>query len=145
MIQGLLAVVVGIVVNALMYSFSCRFGNTNVLQVVAVIYWLCTLTVGKGTSSLAGMGLLMAALSPFALYKFCAPDSPEAQAGMAIGLWGGIRALLIAVTITIISEFLHVPGLFTKLSRDSLDEAFNAMEDAFKNMWGGDDPKAAST
>jgi len=135
MIQGLLAVVVGIVVNALMYSFSCRFGNTSVLQVVAVVYWLCTLTVGKGSSSLAGMGLLMAALSPFALYKFCVSDSPEAQAGMAIGLWGGIRALLIAVVITVTAEFLHVPGLFTRLSREHLNEAFEAMQVAFKNVF----------
>jgi hypothetical protein len=103
--------------------------------VVAVIYWLTTLTVGKGTSSLAGMGLLMAALSPFALYKFCAPDTPEAQAGMAIGLWGGIRALLIAVVITIIMEFLHVPGLFTRLSREHLDQAFEALEKSFKNVF----------
>jgi len=143
MIQGLLAVVVGIVVNALMYSFSCRFGNTSVLQVVAVIYWLCTLTVGKGSSSLAGMGLLMAALSPFALYKFCTPDTPEAQAGMAIGLWGGIRALLIAVVITVISEFAHVPGLFTKLSRDSLQEGFEAMKTALKAVFPEGSAKGA--
>jgi len=81
------------------------------------------------------MGLPMAALSPFALYKFCAPDTPEAQAGMAIGLWGGIRALLIAVVITVVAEFLHVPGLFTKLSREHLDQAFEAMQDAFKNVF----------
>jgi hypothetical protein len=144
MIQGLLAVIVGVVVNALMYSFSCRFGNTSVLQVVAVVYWLATLTVGKGTSSLAGMGLLMAALSPFALYKFCTPDTPEAQAGMAIGLWGGIRALLIAVVITIIMEFLHVPGLFTKLSRDSMQEAFVALQKSFKNVFPEGSSKGAS-
>merc|ERR1719265_1947981 len=143
MIQGLLAVVVGIVINALMYSFSCRFGNTSVLQVVAVVYWLCSLTVGKGTSSLAGMGLLMAALSPFALYKFCAPDSPEAQAGMAIGLWGGIRALLIAVVITVVAEFLHVPGLFTRLSREHLDQGFQAMQVAFKNVFPENSAKEA--
>jgi hypothetical protein len=81
------------------------------------------------------MGLLMAALSPFALYKFCAPDSPEAQAGMAIGLWGGIRALLIAVVITVFAEFLHVPGLFTRLSREHLNEGFQAMQVAFKNVF----------
>jgi hypothetical protein len=143
MIQGLLAVVVGIVVNALMYSFSCRFGNTSVLQVVAVIYWLCTLTVGKGSSSLAGMGLLMAALSPFALYKFCTPDTPEAQAGMAIGLWGGIRALLIAVVITVIMEFLHVPGLFTKLSRDALQAGFEELQKAFKSVFPEGSAKGA--
>jgi len=143
MIQGLLAVVVGIVVNALMYSFSCKFGNTSVLQVVAVIYWLTTLTIGKGSSSLAGMGLLMAALSPFALFKFCAPDTPEAQAGMAIGLWGGIRALLIAVVITVVMEFLHVPGLFSKLSRDSLQAAFAALQTAFTKVFPEGSAKGA--
>jgi len=143
MIQGLLAVVVGIVVNALMYSFSCRFGNTSVLQVVAVIYWLCTLTVGKGSSSLAGMGLLMAALSPFALYKFCGPQDPAAQAGMAIGLWGGIRALLIAVVITVMAEFAHVPGLFTRLSRDALQAGFEELQIAFKNVFPEGSAKGA--
>jgi hypothetical protein len=55
MIQGLLAVVVGIVTNALMYSFSCKFGNTQVLMVVAIFYWLATITVGKGSSSLPAL------------------------------------------------------------------------------------------
>jgi len=141
MIQGLLAVVVGIVANALMYSFSCKFGNTKVLMVVAFFYWLATLTVGKGSSSLCGLGLLMGALAPFALFKFCLPDTPEAQAGMAIGLWGGIRALLIAVVITVIMEFVHVPGMFTRLSRDSLDKAFVAMEKAFTNVWNAKEAK----
>jgi len=135
MIQGLLAVVVGIVTNALMFSFSCRFGTTVSLMVVATFYWIATLTVAKGSSSLAGIGLLMAALSPFALFKFCMPDTPEAAAASAIGLWTGIRALLIAVVITIIMEFVHVPGLFTRLSRESLQEAFVAMQKAFKNVF----------
>jgi hypothetical protein len=138
MIQGLLAVVVGIVTNALMFSFSCKFGNTQVLMVVAVFYWLATITIAKGTSSLAGLGLLMSALSPFALFKFCAPDTPELAAANAIALWTGIRALLIAVLITLFSEILHVPGLFSRLSRDSLDEAFQAMQKAFTNVWPED-------
>jgi hypothetical protein len=143
MIQGLLSVVVGIVMNALMFSFSCRFGNTQVLLVVSLFYWLATITVGKGSSSLAGMGLLMAALSPFALYKFCVTETPETAAANAVGLWTGIRALLLAVMITITAEFLHVPGLFTNLSRECLDEAFEAMKDAFTNVWGGDRPREA--
>jgi hypothetical protein len=135
MIQGLLAVVVGIVSNALMFSFSCRFGNTTSLMCVAVVYWFGTLTVGKGSSSLAGIGLLMAALSPFALYKFCIPDTPAAAAASAVGLWGGIRALLIAVVITVVMEFAHVPGLFTRLARNSLNDAFLAMQKAFGSMF----------
>jgi hypothetical protein len=54
---------------------------------------------------------------------------------MAIGLWGGIRALLIAVVITVIMEFLHVPGLFTKLSREHLDQGFQALQTSFKNVF----------
>lgn len=135
MIQGLLAVVVGIVTNALMYSFSCRFGNTSVLMVVAFFYWIVTILVGKGSSSLAGIGLLMAALSPFALFKFCQPDSPELQAAQAIGLWGGIRALLIAVVITVFMEIIHIPGMFTHMARDRLNDAFEAMKVAFEKVW----------
>jgi len=86
---------------------------------------------------------LMAALSPFALYKFCTPDTPAAQAGMAIGLWGGIRALLIAVVITVISEFAHVPGLFTKLSRDSMQGGFEAMQKALKAVFPEGSAKGA--
>jgi hypothetical protein len=138
MIQGLLAVVVGIVTNALMYSFSCRFGNTTSLMVVSVFYWLATLTVAKGSSSLAPLGMLMSALSPFALFKFCMPDTPEAAAGNAIAVWSGIRALLIAVVITLIMEIVHIPGLFTQLTRNKLNEAFLAMEKAFKNVWPED-------
>jgi hypothetical protein len=89
------------------------------------------------------MGLLMAALSPFALYKFCTPDTPEAQAGMAIGLWGGIRALLIAVVITVIMEFAHVPGLFSKLSREALNQAFEALQEAFKTLFPEGKPRDA--
>jgi hypothetical protein len=77
----------------------------------------------------------MAALSPFALYKFCIPDTPEAAAASAVGLWGGIRALLIAVVITVVMEFAHVPGLFTKLARNSLNDAFLAMQKAFASMF----------
>lgn len=143
MIQGLLAVVVGIVTNALMYSFSCRFGNTSVLMVVAFFYWNATVLVGKGTSSIAGIGLLMAALSPFALFKFCEPDSPELQAAQAIGLWGGIRALLIAVVITVFMEIIHVPGLFTKMASDSMDKAFEAMKVAFKSVWAKGDRRVS--
>jgi hypothetical protein len=143
MIQGLLAVVVGIVTNALMFSFSCRFGNTRILMVVATFYWLATITVAKGSSSLAGLGLLMSALSPFALFKFCEPDTPEAAAANAIALWTGIRALLIAVVITLICEIIHVPGLFTRLTREKLNEAFEAMQVAFKNVWPEDNIEQA--
>jgi len=145
MIQGLLAVVVGIVTNALMFSFSCKFGNTRVLMVVATFYWLATITVAKGSSSLAGLGLLMSALSPFALFKFCEPDTPEAAAANAIALWTGIRALLIAVVITLICEIVHVPGLFTRLTSEKLNEAFLAMQTAFKNVWPEDDIEQAKT
>lgn len=135
MISGLLAVVVGVVANALMYSFSCRFGNTYALMTVSCFWWLSTVFVAHGGSSLAGIGLWMAALAPFAILKTCQDQSATATATAAVGLWGGIRALLIAVTITIISEVLHCPGLFTKMATEALDDAFESMQEAFKAVW----------
>jgi len=32
-------------------------------------------------------------------------------------------------------EFLHVPGLFTRLSREHLDQAFKALQTSFKNVF----------
>eukprot|EP00929_Paragymnodinium_shiwhaense_P028504 TRINITY_DN164_c3_g2_i4.p1 TRINITY_DN164_c3_g2~~TRINITY_DN164_c3_g2_i4.p1 ORF type:complete len:755 (+),score=228.60 TRINITY_DN164_c3_g2_i4:172-2265(+) len=128
MIQGLLSVVVGIVMNTLMYSFSCKYGNTASLMIISVFYWLSTIFVAYGGSSLAGIGLIMAALAPFAILKRCAALSPEAEAASAVGLWGGIRALLIAVVVTVIWEILHIPGSFTRMSRESLQTAFKELE-----------------
>jgi len=136
MIQGLLAVVVGIVANALMYSFSCKYGDTSSLMFIAFFFWLATTIIGKGTSSLSGIGLLMAALAPFALYKRCLPQTAATEAAGAIGLWGGIRALLIAVLITVVAEFVHVPGMFTALALKEMDAAFVSMKKAFVNVWG---------
>jgi hypothetical protein len=143
MIQGLLAVVVGIVANALMYSFSCKYGDTASLMFIAFFFWLATTTIGKGNSSLSGIGLLMAALAPFALYKRCLPQTAASEAAGAIGLWGGIRALLIAVLITVICEFFHVPGLFTSLAIKEMDKAFVSMKKAFKNVWADENPADA--
>eukprot|EP00929_Paragymnodinium_shiwhaense_P010922 TRINITY_DN115_c0_g1_i1.p1 TRINITY_DN115_c0_g1~~TRINITY_DN115_c0_g1_i1.p1 ORF type:complete len:846 (-),score=258.84 TRINITY_DN115_c0_g1_i1:110-2647(-) len=139
MINGLLSVVVGIVMNTLMYSFSCKYGNTTVLMVVSVFYWFSTIFVAYGGSSLAGIGLIMAALAPFAILKRCMALTPEGEAAAAVGLWGGIRALLIAVVVTVIWEILHIPGSFTRMACDSMEHAFEGVEKAFKGLFDGED------
>jgi len=140
MIQGLLSVVVGVVFNALMYSFSCRYGNTAILMTMSFFYWVATIFVAKGTSSLAGVGLMMAALAPFAIIVQCPAEITAAsEAAKAIGLWGSIRALLIAVVITVLLEIAHVPGIFTKLTCESLDEAFGGLKQAFTDVFAEKD------
>jgi hypothetical protein len=139
MISGLLAVVVGVVTNALMYSFSCKFGNTYVLMGVCSVWWTLTIFVAFGGSSLANIGLWMAALASFAVLKLCQPVSDATTAAAAVGLWGAIRALIIAVAITIIMEVIHVPGMFTRMAAESLDDAFTAMGDAFHHVWPEED------
>eukprot|EP00929_Paragymnodinium_shiwhaense_P122141 TRINITY_DN9474_c0_g1_i1.p2 TRINITY_DN9474_c0_g1~~TRINITY_DN9474_c0_g1_i1.p2 ORF type:complete len:408 (-),score=101.59 TRINITY_DN9474_c0_g1_i1:145-1368(-) len=139
MINGLLSVVVGIVMNALMYSFSCKYGNTAVLMVVSVFYWASTIFVAFGGSSLAGIGLIMAALAPFAILKQCAASTPAGEAASAVGLWGGIRALLIAVLVTVLWEVAHVPGSFTKMSSAALNDAFEAVQKAFDEVFAEND------
>merc|ERR1719310_1620907 len=128
MINGLLSVVVGIVCNALMYSFSCKYGNTTSLMIVSTFYWFSTIFVAFGGSSLAGIGLIMAALAPFAILKACAASNAAAEAASAVGLWGGIRALLIAVVVTVLWEIAHIPGWFTKMSTQALDKALEGVE-----------------
>eukprot|EP00929_Paragymnodinium_shiwhaense_P010924 TRINITY_DN115_c0_g2_i1.p1 TRINITY_DN115_c0_g2~~TRINITY_DN115_c0_g2_i1.p1 ORF type:complete len:318 (-),score=81.71 TRINITY_DN115_c0_g2_i1:136-1062(-) len=125
--------------NALMYSFSCKYGNTTALMVISVFYWLTTIFVAYGGSSLSGIGLIMAALAPFAILKRCTAMSPEGEAASAVGLWGGIRALLIAVVVTVIWEVLHIPGSFTRMASDSLKDAFTSLEAAFKAVFEGKD------
>jgi hypothetical protein len=140
MIQGLLSVVVGVVFNALMYSFSCKYGSTSVLMTLSAFYWCATIFVAKGTSSLAGVGLMMAALAPFAIIVRC-PDeiTVASETAKAVGLWGSIRALLIAVILTVLLEIAHVPGIFTKLTIDSLDEAYAGLKQAFTDVFAEKD------
>eukprot|EP00929_Paragymnodinium_shiwhaense_P059742 TRINITY_DN298_c0_g1_i1.p1 TRINITY_DN298_c0_g1~~TRINITY_DN298_c0_g1_i1.p1 ORF type:complete len:353 (+),score=122.57 TRINITY_DN298_c0_g1_i1:80-1060(+) len=139
MINGLLSVVVGIVCNALMYNFSCKYGSTQILMIVSIFYWASTIFVAQGGSSLAGIGLIMAALAPFAILKQCLNVSAEMEAASAVGLWGGIRALLIAVVVTVLWEIAHVPGSFCRMSVDSLEEGMKKLEDAFKKVFNEED------
>jgi len=136
MIQGLLSVVVGVVMNALMYSFSCKYGNTYVLMTISFFYWWVTIFIAKGGSSLAGVGLMMAALAPFAIIVKC-PDAitPEMDAARAVGLWGSIRALLIAVVLTVISEIAHIPGRFTSMTTEAVEKAFDGLAKALSNVF----------
>merc|ERR1719389_1619823 len=108
-------------------------------MVISVFYWFSTIFVAYGGSSLAGIGLIMAALAPFAILKSCQGLTPEGEAAQAVGLWGTIRALLIAVVVTVFWEIMHIPGWFTKMSTEKLDEAFHGVMDAFKDVFEGKD------
>merc|ERR1719310_776282 len=140
MIQGLLSVVVGVVFNALMYSFSCKYANTQTLMFISFFYWILTILVAKGTSSLAGVGLFMAALAPFAIVTACpAVMTPEMDNAKAVGLWGSIRALLIAVVLTVLLEVVHIPGQFTSMACEALNESFEGLKQAFTDVFAEKD------
>merc|ERR1719310_2062031 len=140
MIQGLLSVVVGVVFNALMYSFSCKYANTQTLMFISFFYWILTILVAKGTSSLAGVGLFMAALAPFAIVTACPEEvTPEIENAKAVGLWGSIRALLIAVVLTVLLEVVHIPGQFTSMAVEALDESFEGLKQAFTDVFAEKD------
>jgi len=104
-------------------------------MIVSVFYWSTTIFVAYGGSSLAGIGLIMAALAPFAILKACAASTPEAETASAVGLWGSIRALLIAVVVTVIWEIVHIPGMFTAMATESLDKAFKNLAQAFDDVF----------
>lgn len=139
MIQGLLSVVVGVVFNALMFSFSCKYGTTSSLMASAVVYWFLTLYCAKSGGSLSSIGLMMSALAPFAIVQQCTVMTPEAEAAKAMGLWGSIRALLICVVLTVAFEIVHIPGVFTDLTAKSLDNAFKGLNQAFEDVFAEKD------
>merc|ERR1719262_1705696 len=87
----LLAVVVGCVVGAVIFSYSCAtaYGMT-VLPIVTFMYLWISMFVAFGGSSFALIGLLMAALAPFTVVKNCPTGGADDAAG-AVGLWVGIR------------------------------------------------------
>jgi hypothetical protein len=139
MIQGLLSVVVGVVFNALMFSFSCKYGSTDILMAVSAVYWFATIYASKMAGDLSSIGLMMAALAPFAIVGRCAVLSPEEELVKAMGLWGSIRALLICVVITVTLEVCHVPGKFTLLTVNAVDDAFQGLTQAFADVFAEKD------
>merc|ERR1719428_420727 len=139
----LLAVVVGSVVGAVLFSYSCMggFGNA-VLPTVTFIYLFITMFIAFGGSSFAVIGLLMAALSPFSMMKPCPSGVADDTAG-AVGLWVGIRGCIIAMVIVSICELASVPGEQAKLARDGWNLAIQQIQQGFTDLWEEKHPKEA--
>merc|ERR1719310_2255635 len=95
-LNTLLAVVVGSVAGAILYSYSCFTGQGHVvLPIACCLYWVVTIHIAYSGSSFALIGVFMAALAPFAIVKEC-PEGVPSDTGGAAGLWVGIRGTIIA-------------------------------------------------
>jgi len=139
----LLAVVVGAVVGAVLFSYSCMTGTGNaVLIVVTAIYMFITMFVSYGGSSFALIGIFMAALSPFAMMKNCPGEEVDDDAAAA-GLWVGIRGCIIAMVIMAACEFASIPGEQAKLARDGWNLAMEQIKIAFADLWDETHPGEA--
>merc|ERR1719440_1456089 len=91
-LNTLLAVVVGCVVGAILYSYACFSGQgLIVLPLCSFIYWVVTIHIGYSGSSFALIGIFMAALAPFMIVKECPDPKDLSDAAAAGGLWIGIR------------------------------------------------------
>merc|ERR1719335_1699953 len=122
----LLAVVVGAVVGAVLFSYSCMTGmGTVILPLATFIYWVITIHIGYSGSSFALIGLFMAALAPFSVVKMC-PDELGSGTGGAAGLWAFIRGCIMAMTILTVCEFGSVPGQQGELAAKQFDDAMHA-------------------
>merc|ERR1719321_1337098 len=140
----LLAVVVGCVVGAIIYSYSCMGGyGFAVLPLLAFIYWVVTIHLGYCACSFSLIGLLMAALAPFTIVKECPDPSKLSDAAAAGGLWVGIRGTIIAMVIVSLCELCSVPGEQGNLASSAWNDAVKAIQQAFKDLWAGQDPKPA--
>merc|ERR1719421_2099969 len=105
-LNTLLAVVVGCVVGAVIYSYSCMAypNGPHLLIVMSILYWIVTIHIAYSGSSFALIGLFMAALAPFMLVKNCPDPNKLDPAAAATGLWVGIRGTLIAMLLVSLCE-----------------------------------------
>merc|ERR1719159_1425096 len=142
-VNGLLAVVVGCVVGAIIYSYSCEASNSAiVLPVMTAITLFSMMFVAFGGSSFASIGLLIAALSPFNMMKMC-PSGAVDETGSAVGLWIGIKGCIIALVLVSICELVSVPGEQAQLARDGWNMAMQSIQQAFADLWAQKDPRDA--
>merc|ERR1719420_798483 len=139
----LLAVVVGCVVGAVIFSYSCAtaYGMT-VLPIVTFLYLWISMFVAFGGSSFALIGLLMAALSPFSMVKKCPTGEVDDGAG-ALGLWIGIRGCIIAMVIISVFELLSIPGEQARLAYEGWDLAIKQIQQGFEDLWADKSPNEA--
>merc|ERR1719316_1154263 len=122
-LNTLLAVVVGSVVGAILYSYSCFTGmGMIILPLMVFIYWVVTIHIAYSGSSFGLIGLFMAALAPFMIVKECPDPSKVNDAAAAGGLWVGIRGTIIAMVIVSLCEILSVPGEQAQLATEALDD-----------------------
>jgi len=142
-LNTLLAVVVGAVVGAILFSYSCMTGmGTVILPLATFIYWVITIHIGYSGSSFALIGLFMAALAPFSVVKMC-PDELGSGTGGAAGLWAFIRGCIMAMTILTVCEFGSVPGQQGELAAKQFDDAMHALKEAFTELFEEQDPSVA--
>jgi len=143
-LNTLLAVVVGCVVGAIIYSYGCMFNpvpaGPQLLIILSALYWLLTIHVGYSGSSFALIGLFMAALAPFMLIANCPDPKKLDPAAAAAGLWGAIRGTIIAMIIVSMCEYGSVPGEQARLAVENIDKAFKKVEQAFEEMFNNADP-----
>jgi len=142
-LNTLLAVVVGCVVGAIVYSYSCFSGQGSIiLPVLSFVYWVGTIHIGYSGSSFALIGLLMAALAPFTMVKEC-PSGVPSDTGGAGGLWINIRGTIIAMIIVSLCEILSVPGAQGDLAFKEFDAAMQKLKESFGALWKEQDPLPA--
>merc|ERR1719428_1488942 len=142
-LNTLLAVVVGCVVGAILYSYSCFTGQGfYILPLASFLYWLVTIHIAYSGSSFALIGIFMAALAPFAIVKE-SPEGVPSDTGGAAGLWIGIRGTIIAMLIVSACEILSVPGAQGDLATAELDGAIQKLQESFSALWKEQDPMPA--
>merc|ERR1719235_2481686 len=142
-LNTLLAVVVGCVVGAILYSYSCFTGQGHlILPLASFLFWVVTIHIAYSGSSFALIGVFMAALAPFTIVKEC-PEGVPSDTGGAAGLWIGIRGTIIAMVIVSICEVLSVPGAQGELAYQEFDAAMNKLKESFAALWKEEDPLPA--
>merc|ERR1719321_1550072 len=131
------AVVLAVIVGTLVFQWTCGSGfGDYVLPFAALLLWAIGLYGYFAKSVFLLPCLVFVALTPFRWITSC--PTGDIAAG-ARGLWAGMVSFVIAIVFVCGCQYSLGVDRANNLATDSLDKAFEGLQNAFKAFWAHKD------
>merc|ERR1719316_1945248 len=131
------AVILSAVAGTLVFQWTCGSGfGDYILPFAALLLWAIGLYGYFAKSVFLLPCLVFVALTPFRWIASC--PTGDISAG-ARGLWAGMVSFVIAIVFVCGCQYLLGVDRANNLATESLDKAFEGLQNAFKAFWGHKD------
>jgi len=131
------AVILAVVAGTLVFQWTCGSGfGDYILPFAALLLWAIGLYGYFAKSVFLLPCLVFVALTPFRWITSC--PTGDISAG-ARGLWAGMVSFVIAIVFVCGCQYLLGVDRANNLATESLDKAFEGLQNAFKAFWGHKD------